>query len=123
MCDRYDTVPDDLVLNNTLQIEYNSNNAPAGDVLYDMIETLNDTEFVPILRSEMAPADIEYRLDVYFDVSTSLFSLLFSLYDIYTCRDTDENGCRLMMMVSTVLLVSDPSSAIIVRTTLTIHKI
>jgi hypothetical protein len=38
-------------------------------VEYDTIETLNDTQFVPIVEKAMAPADIEYRLDVWFDVS------------------------------------------------------
>jgi iron transport multicopper oxidase len=65
---RYDTVPDSLVLNNTVQIVYDSNNTPGAMVEYDEITTLNDTVFVPILEKPMAPADIEYRLDVYFDV-------------------------------------------------------
>jgi hypothetical protein len=38
-------------------------------VEYDTIETLNDTQFVPIVEKAMAPADIEFRLDVFFDVS------------------------------------------------------
>jgi iron transport multicopper oxidase len=66
---RYDAVPDDLVLNNTLQIVYNPANAKAEEVEFDTIEVLDDTKFVPILHSAMAPADVEFRLDVFFDVS------------------------------------------------------
>jgi hypothetical protein len=29
---------------------------------------LDDTDFVPVLKREMAPADIEYELNVWFDV-------------------------------------------------------
>ena len=65
--DMYDSVPDDLVLNNTLQIQYAESNAPAGEVVFDEITTLNDTEFVPVLKREMLPADFQIRLDVYFD--------------------------------------------------------
>ena len=62
-------MPDALVVNNTVQIVYADGNAAAPEVEYDVISTLNDTEFVPIQKSEMAPADIEYRLDLVFDVS------------------------------------------------------
>jgi hypothetical protein len=37
---------------------------------------LDDTDFVPVLKREMAPADIEYELNVWFDVCPSLLSLL-----------------------------------------------
>ena len=40
--------------------------------MYDSIPVLNDTEFVPVLQRAMAPADIEYRLDVWFDVIISM---------------------------------------------------
>ena len=66
---RYDKVPDTLVLNNTLQIKYADSNANAGEVTFDEIATLNDTEFVPVLKREMYPADVQIRLDVSFDVS------------------------------------------------------
>ena len=71
--DRYDVIPDDLVLNNTLQIVYNENNAPAQKVVYAGWPVLDDTEFVPVLAREMAPADIEYTLHVWFDVSRTLY--------------------------------------------------
>lgn len=29
---------------------------------------LDDTDFVPVLKREMAPADIKYELNVWFDV-------------------------------------------------------
>ena len=41
--------------------------------MYDYLPMLNDTEFVPVLRRAMAPADIEYRLDVWFDVIIPLY--------------------------------------------------
>lgn len=64
-------MPEALVLNNTLQIVYAEDNPAAGEVEYGIedISTLDDTEFVPVLKKAMAPADFEYRLDVYFDVS------------------------------------------------------
>ena len=36
---------------------------------YDGFPTLDDALFVPILEKAMAPADIEYELNVFFDVS------------------------------------------------------
>lgn len=65
-------IPDDLVLNNTLQIVYDDKNAPAEKVVYAGWPVLDDTEFVPVLAREMAPADIEYTLHVWFDVSTAV---------------------------------------------------
>ncbi|KAK4688038.1 iron transport multicopper oxidase, partial [Tremellales sp. Uapishka_1] len=65
--DMYDSVPDDLVVNNTLQIVYNSANSVAPEVILDTIPTLNDTEFVPIVAKHSAPADVVYELNVWFD--------------------------------------------------------
>ena len=67
--DMYDAIPDDLVLNNTVTISYASSNPAPQKVFFDEMPVLNDTEFVPVLKKEMAPADIEFRLDVFFDVS------------------------------------------------------
>jgi hypothetical protein len=67
--DRYDVIPDDLILNNTLQIVYDEKNAKAQKVVYEGWPVLDDTEFVPVLAREMAPADIEFELNVVFDVS------------------------------------------------------
>jgi iron transport multicopper oxidase len=66
--DRYDVIPSDLILNNTVQIVYNSTNEPAPKVVVEGWPVLDDTDFVPVLKREMAPADIEYELNVWFDV-------------------------------------------------------
>jgi iron transport multicopper oxidase len=94
---RYDSVPDTLVLNNTLQIVYNADNAPAGDVTFDAIETLDDSKFVPVLKRAMAPADIEYELNVYFDVRVHflLYSELILIYQSQTYDDgTNRASCK-----------------------------
>jgi iron transport multicopper oxidase len=66
--DRYDVIPSDLILNNTLQIVYNDAIEPAPKVVVEGWPVLDDTDFVPVLKREMAPADIEYELNVWFDV-------------------------------------------------------
>ncbi|WRT64797.1 uncharacterized protein IL334_001731 [Kwoniella shivajii] len=63
----YDYIPDELVLNNTIQITYNSDAPPAPEALYDETLDLDDTELVPLLKREMAPADIEFVLHANFD--------------------------------------------------------
>lgn len=68
---RYDVIPDELVLNNTLQIVYNASNPPATAVEIQAAAVLDDTVFVPILQREMVGKTVEYRLDAYFDVSIS----------------------------------------------------
>ncbi|ORY28145.1 putative iron transport multicopper oxidase FET3 precursor [Naematelia encephala] len=65
--DMYDQVPDDLVLNNTVQIIYDAAAPFADEVIIDEIPTLNDTDFVPVLKKEMLGYDIEYVLNVFFD--------------------------------------------------------
>lgn len=65
--DMYDTVPEDLVLNNTVQIQYASANANATEVIYDDIPTINDTDFRPIEIMASAPADVEFVMHAYFD--------------------------------------------------------
>ena len=65
--DMYDAVPEALVLNNTLQIVYADSNAAAEEVEFAEYPVINDSKFVPILKQEQAPADIEFRLDVFFD--------------------------------------------------------
>jgi iron transport multicopper oxidase len=69
--DRYDVIPSDLILNNTLQIVYDNANEPAQKVVVEGWPVLDDTDFVPVLKREMAPADIEYELNVWFDVRHS----------------------------------------------------
>jgi iron transport multicopper oxidase len=66
--DRYDVIPSELVLNNTVQIVYDETNEPAQKVVVEGWPVLDDTDFVPVLQREMAPADIEYELNVWFDV-------------------------------------------------------
>ena len=68
---RYDVIPSDLILNNTVQIVYNDGNEPAPKVVVEGWPVLDDTDFVPVLKREMAPADIEYELNVWFDVCPS----------------------------------------------------
>jgi len=70
---RYDVIPSDLILNNTVQIVYDEMNEPAQKVVVEGWPVLDDTDFVPVLKREMAPADIEYELNVWFDVSPSIF--------------------------------------------------
>jgi hypothetical protein len=73
--DRYDVIPENLILNNTLQIVYDESNKDAQKVVYEGWPVLDDTEFVPVLKREMAPADIEYTLNVWFDVSPPRFDI------------------------------------------------
>ncbi|ORY31018.1 Cupredoxin [Naematelia encephala] len=65
--DMYDFLPDDLVLNNTVQIIYDESAPLAEAIEVEEWPDLDDSCFVPVLKMEMAPADIEYRLDVWFD--------------------------------------------------------
>lgn len=67
--DMYDAIPDDLVLNNTIQIVYAESNAPAQPVELDEAPMLDDTVFVPLVKREMLGKTHEFRLDAYFDVS------------------------------------------------------
>ncbi|KAL7418969.1 ferroxidase fet3 [Cryptotrichosporon argae] len=65
--DMYDTVPDTLVVNNTVQIVYDTANDAAAAVEYDTIATINDTAWTPLLQMASAPADVEFELNVFFD--------------------------------------------------------
>jgi hypothetical protein len=58
------------VLNNTLQIVYNTNFATAEAVTYDAPAVLDDTELVPVLAKPMIEHDIEFTLNAFFDVNT-----------------------------------------------------
>ncbi len=64
----YDAVPDDLILNNTLQIVYNAANTPATQLEYDNWADINDTLFVPVQKKAMYQATVEFELGAYFDV-------------------------------------------------------
>lgn len=88
---RYDVIPEDLVLNNTVQIVYDDLNEPASKVVVAGWPVLDDTDFVPVLKREMAPADIEYELNVWFDVCPSV-SFPSSLADVKTYDDGSNRG-------------------------------
>lgn len=72
LINRYDVVPEDLILNNTLQIVYNTDFASAEPVTYDAPAVLDDTELVPVLPKTMIEHDIEFTLNAFFDVSHPL---------------------------------------------------
>ncbi|KAK8865574.1 hypothetical protein IAR55_000718 [Kwoniella newhampshirensis] len=65
--DMYDAVPDDLVVNNTVQITYNSAAPPATAVIVDAIEPFNDTQLIPVLKRELLGYDVAFELNAYFD--------------------------------------------------------
>jgi iron transport multicopper oxidase len=68
--DMYDAIPDDLVLNNTIQIVYDADKPAAEPKELDDTPMLDDTVFVPLVQREMLGKTHEFRLDAYFDVST-----------------------------------------------------
>ena len=65
--DMYDTVPPELIVNNTITIGYGGNTQLADPVWFDEYPTLDDTKFVPLEAKHSAPATTKFRLDVYFD--------------------------------------------------------
>ncbi|WVQ82538.1 hypothetical protein IAT38_004667 [Cryptococcus sp. DSM 104549] len=65
--DMYDSVPDELVLNNTVQIQYSSSAAAAEAFIPDDIPTFNDTELVPVQKRMLLQPDVEFVLNAYFD--------------------------------------------------------
>lgn len=87
-------IPDELVLNNTLQIVYDEANEPAKKVVYEGWPVLDDTKFVPILAREMAPADIEYDLHVWFDVSQDYQLKQMSASSLLTAQTYDDGSNR-----------------------------
>jgi hypothetical protein len=56
------------VLNNTIQIIYNTNFPSAEPATYDAPAVLDDTELVPVLSEPMIDHDIEFVLNAFFDV-------------------------------------------------------
>jgi iron transport multicopper oxidase len=71
----YDALPDGIVLNNTVTIQYAENN-PEPTVIPEH-QAINEdgdwpmfdeTPLVPVLKMPMAPADVEYVLEFNFDV-------------------------------------------------------
>ncbi|GHJ88753.1 hypothetical protein NliqN6_5155 [Naganishia liquefaciens] len=66
--DMYDVVPDDLVLNNTLSIQYSASApAPAAFNLTDSFEVTNETSLVPIVSQAIMPHDVNYTFVITFD--------------------------------------------------------
>lgn len=66
---RYDVVPDDLILNNTLTIQYDASLPSASPINITDAEfpMTMDTDFVPLLERAMAPADVSIPLVITFD--------------------------------------------------------
>lgn len=72
---RYDLVPDDLVLNNTLSIQYSASApAPSPFNLTDAFVVFNETEIAPIEEQAIMPHDVNYTFVITFDVSPSAMS-------------------------------------------------
>lgn len=71
-------MPEDLVLNNTVQITYNSSAPPAAPWIVEDITTFNDTELTPLVHEDLlGEPDVEIVLHAYFDVRPSIqFTLL-----------------------------------------------
>ncbi|KAJ9102848.1 hypothetical protein QFC19_004576 [Naganishia cerealis] len=67
--DMYDLVPDDLVLNNTISIQYSSSApAPAAFNLTDSFEVINETSLVPLDTQGIMPHDVNYTFVITFDL-------------------------------------------------------
>lgn len=62
-------MPDDLVLNNTLTIQYDSSlpSASPVNITDDEFPMTMDTDFAPLLTKAMAPADVSIPLVITFD--------------------------------------------------------
>jgi iron transport multicopper oxidase len=65
--DMYDMVPEELILNNTVQIRYADNNANATEVIYEIIPMINDTEYIPVNKEPSVTPDVEFTLHAFFD--------------------------------------------------------
>ncbi|WWC68213.1 uncharacterized protein I206_102136 [Kwoniella pini CBS 10737] len=92
--DMYDLVPDDLQLNNTIQITYDSNasKAQAVETGIDDITTFNDTQLHPVLKNELLQPNVKFELNAYFDT-----------YDDGTNRASFNNITYQMPMVPSML--------------------
>jgi hypothetical protein len=63
-------IPEDLILNNTLSIQYSASApAPSPFNLTDAFVVFNETEIVPIEVQAIMPFDVNYTFVVTFDVS------------------------------------------------------
>lgn len=63
----YDAVPDALVLNNTIQVQYSDANAKADPMEVAEWGDFNDVLVTPLEVEAQAPADVEYTFNVWFD--------------------------------------------------------
>lgn len=84
-------VPEDLVLNNIVQITYDEVWPKAEAVEYDAPAVLDDTKFVPLIPRGSFVPDVEFVLNAFFDVSlvitiSALRSLMGQTYDDGTNR-------------------------------------
>ncbi|WOO80563.1 Iron multicopper oxidase fer1 [Vanrija pseudolonga] len=63
----YDKVPDDLVLNNTVQIVYNSANEAPKPVIYESWAMINETDMHPMIQQASFQPDVQFTLHAVFD--------------------------------------------------------
>lgn len=75
--DMYDAIPEELVLNNTVQIQYSAGLPKAEAFTFDVAPTeystypiADDTIFKPLLRNASAPPDQEFTIVATFDVGS-----------------------------------------------------
>jgi iron transport multicopper oxidase len=111
--DMYDAIPEELVLNNTVQIQYSADLPKAEEFTFDVAPTeystypiADDTIFKPLLRNASAPPDQEFTIVATFDVgslSRKRCAVWLELIDIFL------GLCRPLTMVPLDRLVSQTS--------------
>jgi hypothetical protein len=81
---RYDLVPDDLILNNTLSIQYSATApAPTPFNLTDAFVVFNETGIAPYVEQAIMPADVNYTFVITFDVSHAQAARRFDFTDAW----------------------------------------
>lgn len=65
--DMYDVVPPELVLNNTVTLEYFPDQDRAEEFVIEEYPLINDTEFRPVEKIASAKPDVEFTIHAYFD--------------------------------------------------------
>lgn len=65
-------VPEELVLNNTIQVTYDAAKPDAEAIEYDAPAVLDDTKFVPLVPRGSFVPDVEFTLNAFFDVSRTV---------------------------------------------------
>lgn len=73
---RYDAIPDSLILNNTLSLQYDASLPKPSPIYfleppttYSTYPIFDDTVYTPLLVNASAPPDINITLTALFDVS------------------------------------------------------